>query len=92
MACIDCKYYRPSTTRPTVEQGPGFLSFGSEVVPAYCSKGFEEVFNRWWLDNGMKPGPEARLDVPECFEKPDSTVALENMLTLVDRMQKLLDG
>ena len=39
----------------------------------------------------MKTSDEARLDVRECFEKPESTVALENMLTTLDRMKKLLE-
>lgn len=90
MACIDCKNYVPSTTRPTVERGNGFLCFGSEPVPAYCSKGFDQVFALWWKENGMRPGAEARLDVCECFEKSESTIALEGMVTLVDRMQKIL--
>jgi len=91
MACIDCKNYVPSTTRSVVERGKGFLCFNSETVPSRCSKGFDQVFVDWWKKNGMKTSDEARLDVRECFEKPESTVALENMLTTLDRMKKLLE-
>lgn len=91
MACIDCKFYVPSSTRSVVETGPGFISYGSEPVPRYCSKGCDQVFALWWQNNGMKPGDEARLDVPECFEQTTISETLDSMLTQVDRLKKLLE-
>lgn len=90
MACITCKHYVPSTTRSVVERGKGFLSFGSETVPSYCSRGFDQTFADWWRVNGMKPGNEARLDVRECREEPESMAILSDMLTLIDRINNLL--
>jgi len=92
MACIDCKFYVPSSTRPVVEQGVGFLSFSSEPVPKHCSKGFDDIFALWWKNNGMKPGAEARLDVPECFEQTAIADVFDSLFTNIDRITKLLES
>lgn len=90
MACIDCKFYVPSSTKPIAIHEDGFTLYTSEPVPKSCSKGETETFLRWWNDNGMKRGAEARLDVPKCFERTQTTTIADEMLTLLDRVEKLL--
>ena len=55
-----------------------------------CEQGHDDIYLKWWKDNGNKVGDEPR-DKVECFESHDSVKPLDNMLDLLEEINSLLD-
>ena len=73
--CIDCKHY--------------IYSDGS--TPRHCGVGFDDVFNKWWEDNGRRVRGRDTFDELECYEETEGSKKLGKMMNLLDEMGEILD-
>lgn len=86
--CHHCKHYvrRDMRTRWS-NTAEGYIE--EEKTPRHCAIGNNERLDKWWEENGHKRNPE-ELDKYDCFERPESTKALDEMLRLTGEMLELL--
>lgn len=79
--CHECKHYDSKWDH---SDSP------AKLISRTCALGHTDIMNKWWEENGNKAGTENREDL-DCHEHTDGVKMLNNMSSLLDKMNDLLD-
>ena len=77
--CNNCKHYKTE-----------FDFWGEKPTQRICLSGKNKEVNEWWNNNGRKT-IEDDIDSMDCFEPTESSVRLEKMSSLIDKMSEIIN-
>ena len=77
--CNNCKQYKTE-----------FDFWGGEPTQRICLSGKNNEVNEWWDNNGGKT-IEDDIDSMDCFEPTESSVMLDRMSSLIDKMSEIIE-
>lgn len=77
--CNNCKHYKTE-----------FDFWGEKPTKRICLAGKNKETNEWWVNNGPKTIEDA-IDQMECYEPTDSSVMLDKMSSILDKMDKIIE-
>ena len=77
--CNNCKHYKSE-----------FDFWGEKPTQRICLSGKNQEVKDWWLNNGKKTIND-EIDQMDCFEPTESSVSLNKMSSLLDKMSEIID-
>ena len=77
--CNNCKHYKTE-----------FDFWGEKPTQRICLSGKNKEVNEWWNNNGRKT-IEDDIDSMDCFEPTESSVMLNKMSSLIDKMSEIIE-
>lgn len=77
--CNNCKHYKTD-----------FDFWGEKPTQRICLSGKDKEVKEWWDKNGKKTIKD-EIDPMDCFEPTESSVMLDKMNSLLDKMGKIVD-
>jgi hypothetical protein len=77
--CNNCKHYKTE-----------FDFWGEKPTQRICLSGKNRETNEWWDNNGRKT-IEDKIDSMDFFEPTESSVMLNKMSSLVDKMSEIIE-
>jgi hypothetical protein len=77
--CNNCKHYKSE-----------FDFWGEKPIQRICLSGKNQEVKDWWLNNGKKTINDD-IDQMDCFEPTESSVSLNKMSSLLDKMSEIID-
>ena len=77
--CNNCKHYKTE-----------FDFWGEKPIQRICLSGKNQEVKDWWLNNGKKTIND-EIDQMDCFEPTESSVSLNKMSSLLDKMSEIID-
>jgi hypothetical protein len=77
--CNNCKHYKTE-----------FDFWGEKPTQRICLSGKNRETNEWWDNNGRKT-IEDKIDSMDCFEPTESSVMLNKMSLLIDKMSEIIE-
>lgn len=77
--CNNCKHYKSE-----------FDFWGEKPTQRICLSGKNKEVKDWWLNNGKKTIKD-EIDQMDCFEPTESSVRLDKMSSLLDKMSEIIE-
>ena len=77
--CNNCKHYKSE-----------FDFWGEKPTQRICLSGKNKEVTDWWMNNGKKTIKD-EIDPMDCFEPTESSVSLNKMSSLLDKMNEIID-
>lgn len=78
MGCLNCKHYTSDTS----------FKNGELIFERKCKLGHNELMNNWWEQ--AKGKTQNELMNLECFEVPETTILLDEMISLITQINEKL--